>query len=693
VNAAADGTERIVGRLVRRLSVIAVVVLLVTVVTVSFAALGAFEREVRPAIERETAVIGEVVASPIERALGLGIPFDELVGADGYLADMAASQPVVAYLVLADLAGRPLAGAGPAAAGFRAMEPPGPAPVEGLLRRALPGVYETAVPIAAPGGRQQGWLLVGVSRAAVDTIIVDTRWDLAIVLLVAVMLALELLRFAIDRTVVEPLSMIGRVAARLGAGDASQLVDARLPDEAGRAARAVNELLRRLGDRWAYLEWLALEAASAGGQAARDAAAVLDGLRDRLRFRAGGAVVESIAASASAARLPLFLFVVAEQLSTSFIPLLGRDLAQRGPALLSPDLLAALPISAFVVAVALATPYGGRLTARHGPRAAMLVGGGIAAAGYVAAALATDLLVFAVARMGCGIGYAVLTIACQAQMALAARQGRLARSLGGFTGAVMGGAVCGTAIGAVIADRLGYGATFVASMLLVLLVMVLVSRVIPGGLAEPAAAPVGVLAGARAAFGNRHFTALLLLAAVPAKVVLAGVIFYLAPLALRDLGESQAAIGRNVMLYGLCMLPAIALGGWLADRARLGGALVGGGALLNGAALLLIPVMPEAVALPIAIAVTGAAQGLAAAPMLAAAAATGGGATPLLLAFLRLGERIGSVVGPFLAAWLLMRGDMVWAMGVLGAGTALAGLGYLILQQGARRAAAMKGAS
>jgi predicted MFS family arabinose efflux permease len=230
-------------------------------------------------------------------------------------------------------------------------------------------------------------------------------------------------------------------------------------------------------------------------------------------------------------------------------------------------------------------------------------------------------------------------------------------------------------------------------MLLMLLVMVLVSRVIPGGLAEPAAAPVGVLAGARAAFGNRRFTALLLLAAVPAKVVLAGVIFYLAPLALRDLGESQAAIGRNVMLYGLCMLPAIALGGWLADRARLGGALVGGGALLNGAALLLIPVMPEAVALPIAIAVTGAAQGLAAAPMLAAAAATGGGATPLLLAFLRLGERIGSVVGPFLAAWLLMRGDMVWAMGVLGAGTALAGLGYLILQQGARRAAAMKGAS
>lgn len=684
-----DSTEHIVRRLVRSLSIIAAVVLLGTVVAVSFAALGAFDREVRPAIEREAAVIGVVVANPFERALGLGIPFDELVGARAYLADMAASQPAVAYLVLTDLAWQPRASAGPAAANFRAMVPPAVLPSDGMLRRSLPGIYETAVPVAAPGGRPQGWLLVGVSRAAVDAIIEDTSWDLVIVLLVAVMLAMELLRFVIDRTVIGPLSMIERMARRLSAGDCTALADTGATDEAGAVARAVNALVRRLGDRWAYLEWLAAEAASVGRRAAREAAAVLDGLRDRLRFRDGGAVLEPLAGSASAARLPLFLFVVAEQLSTSFIPLLGRDLARGAPPFLSPDLLAALPISAFVAAVALATPYGGRLTARRGPRGAILIGGGLAVLGYLGAALATDLLPFAAARVLCGIGYAVLTIACQAQMALAARQGRLARSLGGFTGAVMSGAVCGTAIGAVIADRLGYAATFVGSVALVVVVMLVALRAVPRGLAEAGAAAASVFAGARAAFGNARFTALLLLAAVPAKVVLAGVIFYLAPLALRDLGESQAAIGRNVMLYGLCMLPAITLGGWLADRMRIGGGLICGGALLNGAALLMIPLLPEAVALPIAIAVTGAAQGLASAPMLAAAAATGGGSTPLLLSFLRLGERIGSVIGPFAAAWLLTRGDTVWAMGVLGAATALAGLAYAVVQQAGRRAAAM----
>jgi predicted MFS family arabinose efflux permease/HAMP domain-containing protein len=685
----ADSTEHIVRRLVRNLSIVAAVVLLCTVVAVSLAALGAFDREVRPAIEREAAVIGLVVANPFERALGLGIPFDELVGAREYLEDMAASQPAVAYLVLTDLAGRPRATAGPAVASF---QPVASLPAEGMPRRTLAGIYETAMPVAAPGGRAQGWLLVGVSRAVVDTIIEDTRWDLVIVLLVAVMLAMELLRFVIDRAVVGPLSMIERMARRLGAGDCTTLADTGATDEAGVVARGVNALVRRLGDRWAYLQWLAEEAASTGGRAAREAATVLDGLRGRLRFRAGGAVPEALLGSASAARLPLFLFVVAEQLSTSFIPLLGRDLARGAPPFLSPDLLAALPISAFVAAVALATPLGGRLTARRGPRLAVLAGGGLAALGYLGAALAPDLLAFAAARVLCGIGYAVLTIACQAQMALAARQGRLARSLGGFTGAVMSGAVCGTAIGAVIADRLGYAATFVASVALVLVVMLVALRAMPRGLAEAGAAGEGVVAGARAAFGNARFMALLLLAAVPAKVVLAGVIFYLAPLALRDLGESQAAIGRNVMLYGLCMLPAITLGGWLADRVRVGGGLIWGGALLNGAALLMVPILPEAVALPIAISVTGAAQGLASAPMLAAAAA-GSGSTPILLSFLRLGERIGSVIGPFAAAWLLTRGDTVWAMGVLGAATALAGLAYAVVQQAGRRAPAMGSAS
>ncbi|WP_198378938.1 MFS transporter, partial [Neoroseomonas rubea] len=222
------------------------------------------------------------------------------------------------------------------------------------------------------------------------------------------------------------------------------------------------------------------------------------------------------------------------------------------------------------------------------------------------------------ARILCGVGYALVSIACQVQMVAVAPRGRLAGALGGFTGAVMTGAVCGTAIGAVLADRIGQGPTFLVSAALTGLVLLLALRSFPREAPAPAAMPLGFAQEARLALRAPAFLALLLLAAVPAKLVLTGFVFYLAPIALNDLGLSQSAVGRYVMLYGFCMLPAIALGGWIADRTRLGPALIWGAAVANGVALALPFAAPLEVALPIAIAATGLAQGLAAAPMLAA---------------------------------------------------------------------------
>jgi hypothetical protein len=86
------------------------------------------------------------------------------------------------------------------------------------------------------------------------------------------------------------------------------------------------------------------------------------------------------------------------------------------------------------------------------------------------------------------------------------------------------------------------------------------------------------------------------------------------------------------------------------------------------------------VALPFAVALVGALQGLASAPMLALAptlaAEPCAPSTPMLLAFLRLAERIGSVAGPMLAAYLVMVGGTGAVMLALGAVSMLAALAY-----------------
>jgi predicted MFS family arabinose efflux permease len=465
--------------------------------------------------------------------------------------------------------------------------------------------------------------------------------------------------------------LVLRLQARLAAGDWTLRAQDDIVSEAGRVVRHLNVLVRRMNDRWDRLTWMATQS-----DATARAAAVLDGVRQRLRFGVASAQ-DGLGMGAASGRLPLFLFVFAEQLSTSFNPIYALELAGGRGGIMG----AALPIVAFVAAVALFTPFGGSMVARHGPRDAMLIGLVPAALGHVGAALATDLITFAIARGICGAGYAIVTIACQVHLAQEAPRGRVARSLGGFTAAVMTGAVCGTAIGAVLADRVGFRLTLTFSMVLVVFTALLVARnFVAGGGSEQQS--MGLWRSARAAFSEPRFALLVLLAAIPAKVLLGGFIFFLAPLELRDLGLSQAAIGRNVMLYGLCMLPAIVLGAWLTDRTGRGGLIISLAGVINGIALLLPLWLDRAVALPLAIIGTGLAQGLAAAPMLAIipglSQVLGAPKTAAMLSFLRLGERVGSVIGPPAAGALLALGSGQQTMLALGVISLVTAIGYAL---------------
>lgn len=679
--------------LTRRLIAAALLLLAVSIGVVSHAALEAFERQVRPEIGREAAAIGRSVAAPIERALSLGIPFADLGGVAEYLEGLLEGRSGIAYLMMTNAQGTTLHGVGPDAARFA---PPAEAPqllAAGLTVRTTPAAYDTAVPLRDGAGQIVGWLHVGMSRDPVDVAVRDTRWDVAIVLLVSMLLAIEILRFVVDRSVSAPKALMAALVARLSDGDFARASATMARDEAGRLAAAANILTRRLSDRWDRLVWLAREVSATSATAAGRASAALADAGRALRFRADGTSAGEALATAMAARMTLFLFAMAEQFSTSFIPIFGRELARGGEPGLAPDLLAALPIVTFVAAVALATPFGGRLAARQGARRSIVLGTLPVVAGFVGCAFATTPHEFALARALCGAGYAVVTIACQAELARAAAAGHVARSLGGFTGAIMTGAVCGTAIGAVLADRFGYAATFLLSALLVVLVQFLAAGCIGAEGGRQTAPRSSLRSEAAQAIRTRPFTAMVVLIAIPAKLVLGGFVFFAAPLALRDLGFSQPAIGRVLMLYGFCMLPAIALGAWLSDRARMGAMIMVVAGAATGAVLMLPLGLDLAIALPVAVALVGVLQGLASAPMLALApslaAEAGAPPTPMLLAFLRLAERIGSVAGPVLAAYLVMVGGIGTAMLALGAVSALAALGYAaaLAMRGAQRGA------
>jgi predicted MFS family arabinose efflux permease len=221
-------------------------------------------------------------------------------------------------------------------------------------------------------------------------------------------------------------------------------------------------------------------------------------------------------------------------------------------------------------------------------------------------------------------------------------------------------AICGAPVGGLLAEQFGTRSVFAAAAGLSLLALAVLrlDRPAPhraGGLGpDGGGEPARLLPLLR----QRRLLLPLFGAAVPVKLVLAGFLFYLVPVALRLEGYSPAAIGRAMMLYFVLVAACNPLASALSDRfGWQRGLVILGGAVVAcvGLAGLAEGLIGGPAALFAGIAALGLGTGLSAAALQALVARDGPGAVVLL----RTVERGGAVVGPLLAGSLLA----LWAYG------------------------------
>jgi predicted MFS family arabinose efflux permease/HAMP domain-containing protein len=643
-------------RLILGIIVVTLGLLVLATGVISHAALGGFEREVLPEMGREATAIGSATAAQIERAVAVGIPPDRLVGLEPYFEQILANRPAID--------------------GIRFVTPFGEHHVERPGRpKGERDAGDIAIPVRSDAGLI-GTLHLAVNPSILERSVSDSRWDIAIVLLVALLATVEVLVFLTDRYVSAPLRQVERLAGRVAAGDWTMRAQPHGLDAAGRFLSRLGAVVRRLNERRQHVLWLAGEVVREAPSLRHAVARVTDGLDRGMRFSDGALGTEPQSRSAALARAPLFLYLFAEQLSTSFIPIFAKSVYQPGG--LIPEALAVgLPITAFAGVIAIASPFGAGLAGRLGSRSVLGLGCIPAVLGYLVTAQAGSVEIFTLGRAITAVGYALITIACQSYLVSASEGGDRGRSMAVFVYAAMTGAVCGTAIGAVLADRVGYRGTFCISALLTVAAGALALRTMDREAGRRAAAPDQTShAGEwRQALRTPAFLALLLFAAVPAKLVLTGFVFYISPLFLQSMQNTQPEIGRQVMLYAMTMLLTIRAGAWTADRLGAATPTIALGGAATGCGLLLALVAPSAIAVPVGIAIVGLSQGLASAPMLAVVPELCPGlarqlGVATLYGYLRFGERIGSIMGPILAAALV---------GVFGFTTAIAAIGIISL--------------
>ncbi len=610
------------GRMARRLAPIAALLIIGAALILGALTVRDVHRSIEPELAARTSLIGTVVSENVTRAVAAGVPLDALVGAEAYFGDMLARLPEVAYIAVAT--GRIVLEAG------ERIDPYLAPPRERKDVRSHPILHQ---------GEEIAYVIIDIDPAFIADRFRDVFLDLGVVVLVTLLLAFEVMVLLASRSLTAPLDRLQHLAALQALGDFSKRV-------AVGTTNQVDRLTARLVERAEQLN-------------ARLAPQSSNRALTTLRFPYFTDI-----------RLALFLFVAADELPLSFLPLYTRA-ADNPWGWLDEAIVLSLPLAGYLLAILLATPWLGTLTRGLGQRRLLIVAAIPTLAAHVGLHLATSVPEIVLWRTITGFGYALITLACQDYVLAVVPRDQRNRSLGMFSMVLFSGIFCGAALGGVLADRLGQANVFLVSAALILFSTLLIARLLSPVSREeaPVAAPAGILA-LLSPLRNRRFAALIFGIVIPGGVMMQAFVAYLVALTLDALGASTADIGRLLMLHFI----AAALAGPLAGRVageRVPVPLIAlAGGVLTGVTLLAVALWPGQLAMTIALLGSGLGRGLirgaqvSLALHLAETELDTMGETSVLGA-LRTLERAGSIVGLLLIAALAGVVDYAGAIAVV----------------------------
>ncbi len=605
-------------------------------------------RSIEPEIANRTTLMGTVINNNIQRAVSAGVPLGKLVGAEQYFGTFLLEFPEVAYIGVAT--GRIIL-----EAGKRQDDIYGP-------RRSSKDVV--AFPIKS-GGEQIGYIIIDVDTGYIAREFENVLLDLAVVALVAILLAFEVLVVMMSVSLTAPFNRLQHLVTLQAAGDFSNRIEARgkhAVDMIGAVLSERAEMLHRAFRR----AW-----ATAAPEDSEDRSRSLNDLGSRfgLSTHRPNLMVFSYL---NDIRLPLFLFAAADELPLAFFPLFTRA-ANNPLSWLDLGVVISLPLAGYLLAIMAGSPYARPLADRFGHRKLILLAAVPTIAAHVGLYFSTNVIEIVLFRTIAGFGYAMVTLACQDYVLDVVPKEQRTRSLGVYSGVLFAGIFSGTAMGGVLADRLGQDTVFLVSAALVLVSGLLVYRLLPGrrvptaalGPAEPTSASIW------APLRSHRFSTLILGIAIPANVLMQAFISYLVALYLHELGASAADTGRTLMVFFLM----IALMGPVTARVtdgRFDPALVAVlGAVLSGVSLLVGAIWGTQLGVLVAVWGAGIGHGMVRGPQVSIAlsiaetdlARLGSNA---VLGSLRTLERGGSIIGLVLVALLSSTIGFAAAIGVVG---------------------------
>ena len=680
-----------------RLAGVIMLCVVVALAVVSFHSHRVFERELIPETEQKAATVGSSVRALVLKAVGSGVPFAQLYGVEETFGEVLEENPEFMYVALTDAEGKLLSHRGKEPAGVReyfrqpSVLAVGLDPGATWKAERVDTQHIVSLPIASD--KPLGILHIGIDNQFVASVLLEVMLDVLVVLVVSLFFTLELLNFMAGARLASGLGEFQQQVDRMRAGDFTATARIRANDEIGRMLRRIDAAIDHLNVRYEFLVGELEEKMRASSGTRREslkpAAAALESMRGRLRFGSAHKPAESDEMNLNRIRAPLFAFILAEELTRSYLPNYVNQLLVEIPGL-SPQVVIGLPIMLFMLIVALGQPYLGSWSERVGRRRAMLIGATIATVGFAATAFSVNLYDLLLWRSLCAVGYAMVFVAAQGYVLDRTGQHNRAQGFALFIGAIMVATVCGPSIGGILADNIGYRLSFMVSAVVAVISLVAIARlpaqeIRSGGSGRPSRGPR--LREVAALIVNKRFMTLTGLAAMPAKIILTGVCFYLVPLYIVSIGNTSAMAGRMLMVYAVMMVLIVPLSATLSDSSMRRERYVWAGLVISGLSGMLLLLSESFLVLFGVVFLLGLGQALSIAAQSALVSdhcqeeirIYGHDA---VYGVYRLLERLGNALGPLLASLLVVfwgyKGAFVGISGLV----LICGLAFMILSRG-----------
>jgi predicted MFS family arabinose efflux permease len=619
--------------------------LVALLIVLSTFALGGFtfqriEQSFTPEFDRRTELVGTVANASIERTVSAGVPIASLVGGKEYFEHLKRDFPEISYFAI--VTDRPL--------------------VEVGTKAARPGAI---FPIRIDG-KEIGSIVTQTDPEYLVRQFRNVVLDLGVIVLVIVLFAFELIVVTMSLSLTGPFDRLIHLAELQAAGDFSKRLSRTTHNVIDRVAVVLSERAETL-----QALYVAVAAAISGGASDTGAADALAVIGERYRLRGPRPEIVRLC-TLTDVRLALFLFGVADELPLSFFSLYVRS-ADNPLTWLNPGLAISLPLSAYLVGALIAGAMARPLAMRFGHCNVFLIGAALMIAAYVGYFFAANIIEIILCSAFSGTAFVLSSLACQDHVIDLLAAGERARASGLVATALFGGIFAGTAIGGVLADRIGGRPVFLVAAAVVVISALLVLRLLPRGRVGTARA-----AGAGEAFSlnilrplrSWRFAALAFGVVVPLAIVDQAFITYLLALAMDSLGASLADIGRVMMVFFLALIVSGATYAKLPPRRAAPTPAAFVALLVAGLALMVAVIWPSQWSFLIAAIGGGIGHGLSRGPQnaltidLAEGALAHLGPTAVFGA-VRVLERGGSVLGLLCVGYLTSIVGYVGATGVI----------------------------